>query len=177
VTLIAPAGCDVALLSLGDNLHRQGSIAMGATGAALPPVREIGVANPDSVKLAVVGAHLSGQPLNHQLTNLKARLVRTCRTAPTYLLYAIPGTTPPKPGLIRADAGEGGAIEVEVWEMTTSAFGEFVAAVPSPLGIGTLTLDDGQQVKGFLCESIAVRGVEDITRFGGWRAFLKNRSS
>ncbi|HEX4796023.1 MAG TPA: allophanate hydrolase [Humisphaera sp.] len=175
VTLIAPAGNDAALLSLGDALHRQSGTTMGATGIALPAAVEIPVATTDSVKLAVVGAHLSGQPLNHQLTNLRARLIRTCRTAPNYLLYAIPGTTPPKPGLIRADAGEGGAVEVEVWEMTSRAFGDFVAAIPPPLGIGTLTLEDGQQVKGFLCEPFAVRNAANITHFGGWRAFLKSR--
>jgi allophanate hydrolase len=177
VTVVAPAGNDAALLSLGDALHRRSGVTMGASENALPPVGEIAIAIPDSVRLAVVGAHLSGQPLNPQLTNLKARLIRTCRTAPNYLLYAIPGTTPPKPGLIRADGEGGGAVEVEVWEMTSRAFGDFVAAIPPPLGIGTLVLEDGQQVKGFLCEPYAIRGAADITHFGGWRSFLKNRSS
>jgi len=125
------------------------------------------------VMLAVVGAHLSGQPLNHQLTDIKASLVRTCKTAPAYRLVALPGTVPPKPGLIRTAEG-GGAVEVEVWEMTAEAFGNFVAAIPPPLGIGTLQLEDGEQVKGFLCESYAVAGARDITHFGGWRNFLKS---
>ena len=124
------------------------------------------------VRLAVVGAHLAGEPLNHQLTNLHGTLVRSCKTAPVYRLVALPGTVPPKPGLIRTAEG-GGAIEVEVWEMTAEAFGTFVAAIPPPLGIGTLQLEDGELVKGFLCESYVVAGARDITHFGGWRAFLK----
>jgi allophanate hydrolase len=123
-----------------------------------------------NVKLAVVGAHLSGQPLNHQLTSLDAALVRTCRTANSYRLYALLGTIPPKPGLLRSK--DGSAIEVEVWEMNTTAFGKFVAAIPPPLTIGTIQLEDGQAVKGFLCESYATEGARDITSFGGWRKFL-----
>jgi allophanate hydrolase len=127
-----------------------------------------------TVRLAVVGAHLSGQPLNHQMVALDARLVRTCRTAPCYLLYALPGTKPPKPGLVRSDAGDGGPIELEIWEMSVGAFGRFVAVIPPPLGIGAIELEDREQVKGFLCESYAVRGARDITRYGGWRAFLNS---
>src|SRR4029077_20661947 len=107
-----------------------------------------------------------GQPLNHQLTSLDARLVKSCRTSANYRLYAVPGTPPPKPGLIRTATG-GGAIEVEVWEMSPEAFGGFVAAIPPPLGIGTIELEDKEQVKSFLCESYAVEGAADITRFGG----------
>ena len=121
-----------------------------------------------AVRLAVGGAHLSGMPLNHQLTELRARLVRTARTAPTYRLYALEG----KPGLVRAEAG--GAIELEVWELEPREFGSFVAQIPAPLGIGTLELEDGEQVKGFLCEPYAVRGRPEITQFGGWRAYLEN---
>jgi allophanate hydrolase len=176
VSLIAPPGNDATLLHLGDRLHRAAGVPMGATDAPIPPTVEIPAAPSDAVRLAVVGAHLSGQPLNHQLVNLKARLVRTCRTTPFYALYALAGTNPPKPGLIRCDSGRGDAIEVEVWEMTAEAFGRFVAAIPPPLGIGTLHLEDGGQVKGFLCESFAIAGATDITRFGGWRAFLKNSS-
>jgi allophanate hydrolase len=122
------------------------------------------------VKLAVVGAHLTGQPLNHQLTSRSAALVRTCRTAPVYRFYALPGTVPPKPGLIRV--ARGAAIEVEVWEMSAEAFGTFVAAIPPPMAIGTLQLQDGELVKGFLCEPYAVEGATDISSFGGWRNYL-----
>jgi len=129
-------------------------------------------ANPERIKLAVVGAHLTGQPLNHQLTSRAATLVRTCRTADCYCLYALPGTTPPKPGLIRVKAGQGANLEVEVWEMAPEAFGTFVAAIPPPLGIGTLELEDGDLVKGFICEAYAIEGATDITHFGGWRKYL-----
>lgn len=176
VTLIAPAGNEAALLHLGDRLHRAAGITLGATGVALPAAAEFPADAGDTVRLAVVGAHLSGQPLNHQLLDLKARLVRACKTAPIYRFYALPGTTPPKPGLVRCESGQGGAIEVEVWEMSAEAFGRFVAAIPPPLGIGTLQLEDGEQVKGFLCESFAVQGAADITHLGGWRAFLKSAS-
>jgi len=120
----------------------------------------------------VVGAHLSGEPLNGQLTGLDARLVKACRTAPYYKLFALPGTKPPKPGLIRAEAG-GSAIELEVWEMSHEAFGEFVAAIPPPLGIGTIELEDKDRVQGFLCEGHVLGAARDISSFGGWRAFLK----
>jgi len=120
------------------------------------------------VQLAVVGAHLSGMPLNHQLTERGARLLKAAKTAPAYKLYSLGE----KPGLVR----DGNAkIDLEVWEMPARRFGSFVAEIPAPLGIGTLELEDGQKVKGFLCESYAVQGKEDITRHGGWRAYVKTR--
>jgi allophanate hydrolase len=176
VSLIARAGSEAALLALGDLLHRKALVPMGATGAALPANREIVLESEQSVQLAVVGAHLSGQPLNHQLVNLKAQLVQTCQTAKSYALYALANTQPPKPGLVRCDPKHGAAIEVEVWELTMRAFGAFVALVPPPMAIGTLELEDGIRVKGFLCEPIAIQGAQDITAFGSWRAYLKNVS-
>jgi allophanate hydrolase len=124
-----------------------------------------------SVKVAVVGAHLSGQPLNGHLVEREAKLLETTRTGPGYRLYALADTSPPKPGLVFDGTGAG-AVEVEIWEMDEGAFGSFVALIPAPLGIGTLTLEDGRTVKGFLCEAHAVRGAEDITPLGGWRAWL-----
>lgn len=128
--------------------------------------------------LAVVGAHLSGQPLNHQLTDRDARLVATTRTATRYRLYAL-RTDPPKPGLVRsaddahADPGAG-SIEVEVWELDDAALGSFLTGVPAPLCLGTVELDDGAAVLGFLCEELATRGCADITSSGGWRAHLRS---
>src|SRR5262249_28078954 len=121
------------------------------------------------MRIAVVGAHLSGQPLNHQLTSLGATLAATTATAPCYRLYALP-TDPPKPGLLRvADESRGaGAVEVELWELAPAAFASFVDAIPSPLGIGRVLLDDGTEVAGFLCEAFAVDGAPEITRYGGW---------
>ncbi len=128
---------------------------------------------PETILVAVVGAHLSGQPLNGQLAERGARLVRAARTAPEYRLYALARTVPPKPGLKRVAPGEGAAIEVEVWEMPLDRFGSFVALVPPPLAIGTVVLDDGSAVKGFVCEPCGFDGAADITAHGGWRAYLR----
>jgi len=73
-------------------------------------------------------------------------------------------------------AEQGAAIEVEVWSVPSSAFGSFVAGIPAPLAIGKLTLADAREVCGFLCEAIAVPQAEDITPFGGWRAYMAQRS-
>ncbi|MGP4017334.1 allophanate hydrolase [Saccharopolyspora sp. 5N708] len=121
------------------------------------------------VQLAVAGAHLAGQPLNHQLTDRNARFVRTTTTAPTYRLHAL-DAVPSKPGLVRANSGA--AIEVEVWELSTAAFGSFAATVPAPMTIGVVELADGSTVRGFLCEPAALDGAQDITAHRGWRAYL-----
>jgi allophanate hydrolase len=115
---------------------------------------------------------LTGEPLNWQLTERGARLIKTCRTAPGYRLYALEATMPPKPGLVRDDSFEGPGIEVEVWAVPEDQFGGFVAAVPGPLGIGNATLENGEVVKSFICEPYAVRASQEITHFGGWRAYL-----
>lgn len=131
---------------------------------------------PDSIKVAVVGAHLTGQPLNHQLTSRGAKLLATTHTAPIYKLYALTGTLPPKPGLIRltSDSGEGYKIEVEVWEMPLIHFGSFVAEIPPPLGIGTLLIETEETVKGFICEGYATADAKEISNYGGWRAYLQS---
>jgi allophanate hydrolase len=122
------------------------------------------------IPVVVVGAHLSGMPLNHELKRLGARLDREATSASVYKLYALK-TWPPKPGLLRTTDGQGGAIDVEVWLMSTCGFGEFVAGIPAPLSIGTVQLSDGTGVKGFLVESEAIRDARDITEFGGWRKY------
>jgi allophanate hydrolase len=131
----------------------------------------------DRFSLAVVGAHLSGEPLNHQLTDLGGRLLRTCRTAPLYRLYALAGTKPAKPGLVRLGSKHvpGAAVEVEVWDLPRAKLGAFFRGVVPPLAIGTLQLEDGSQVAGFLCEAYAVAGAEDISSFGGWRRYRSTR--
>jgi allophanate hydrolase len=123
-----------------------------------------------TIAIAVVGAHLQGQPLHHQLTDRGAELVARTTTAPAYRMYAL-ATDPPKPGLVRVREG-GGAVEVEVWALDAAAFGTFVDGVPSPLAIGRVELADGTEVAGFLCEPFATAGAEDITELGGWRAHL-----
>jgi allophanate hydrolase len=127
------------------------------------------------LRLAVVGAHLTGQPLNHQLRSLGARLAATTRTAPAYRLYAL-DTEPPKPGLVRVPEG-GAAIEAEVWELTPAALGAFTAALPRPMTLGSLHLADGTGATGFLCEPAALDGAEDITAYGGWRGYLDRRQA
>jgi allophanate hydrolase len=122
-----------------------------------------------SVELLVVGAHLTGQPLNHQLVAAGGSLVRAARTAPTYRLHAL-DTVPAKPGLERVTGG-GARVEGEVWRLPAAGFGRFVATLPAPMAIGTVTLDDGTDVAGFLCEPLALAGARDITAYGGWRAY------
>jgi allophanate hydrolase len=175
VTLVGPAFADDALAQLGHRLHRAAGATFGATGAALtdaPPRRTL---PNDEVLLAVAGAHLKGQPLNHQLTERGATLVRTLRSAADYRLYALPGTTPPKPALVRTPGLAGPGIELEVWSLRQAAFGSFVAEVPAPMVIGTVELEDTTRVKGFLCEPSALEGSTEITAFGGWRAYLASR--
>lgn len=125
--------------------------------------------------IVVVGAHLSGLPLNHELTSAGGQLVRATRTAPDYRLFALPNTSPPKPGLQRVPGFSGPGLEVEVWALPADAFGRFIARIPAPLGVGKITLVDGTAVTGFLCEAHALSGAEEITGFGGWRAFLDSR--
>ncbi len=171
ITLIGPAGGDAMLADLAQRVHVAADTPLGALGIAQPPPEAM-QAPRDTAQLAVVGAHLSGLPLNAELTSRGARLVRRARTAPRYRLYALPRTMPPKPGLVRVNGGDGHNIEVEIWEMPIAALGALVAGVPSPLAIGTLELEDGARVHGFVCESAAIEDAEDISRYGGWRSFL-----
>lgn len=126
------------------------------------------------VRVAVCGAHLSGLPLNHQLTERGGRLVRACRTAPRYRMFALTDVAPIRPGLLRAAPGR--AIAVEVWEMPVERFGSFVDGIPGPLGIGTVELEDGERIRGFLCEPYAIEGAEDISDLGNWRRYLARAS-
>ncbi len=172
MTLLAPGGADARLTEIGRVFHANTGLPLGALKVPQPPF----VPSPDTVMdgeiaVAVAGAHLSGQPLNAELRALSARLLQSTKTTSDYRLYAL-STRPPKPGLLRVDAGKGAGIEVEVWALPASAFGRFVASVPPPLSIGTVTLSDGSEVKGFLAEASATQGARDISSFGGWRAFL-----
>jgi allophanate hydrolase len=173
ITLLAPAGEDAALAALGREFHAATGLPLGALKAPQPPLGEPAAApGANEIPIAVVGAHLSGMPLNGELRATGGRLIARTATAPHYRLYALPGTRPPKPGLLRVENGAGAAIEVEIWALSDTAFGRFVAAIPPPLSIGTLELDGGGSVKGFLVEAEAAVGARDISSFGGWRAFL-----
>jgi allophanate hydrolase len=173
ITLLAPAGRDAALASIGRVFHADTKLKMGSKGLTQPALAALPAATGgDEITIAVVGAHLSGMALNGELTALGATFLETTRTRPDYRLFALGSTRPPKPGLLRVAAGKGTAIEVELWTLSPEGFGRFVAAVPAPLSIGTLALADGRMVKGFLVEAEAVTGARDISEFGGWRAFL-----
>jgi allophanate hydrolase len=179
ITLIGRCGADLQLAELGQRFHHASGLTLGATGQPLPAPVDVFAASPkrDSTRIAVVGAHLSGMPLNAQLTERGAVLVAQMRTAPEYRLYALAATVPPKPGMARVPAGEGTAIEVELWEMPVAQYGSFVAMIPWPLGIGTITLADGTAVQSFVCESLALAGAEDISHHGGWRNYMASRQT
>jgi allophanate hydrolase len=155
VTLIGPAWSDAALLTTTKDLEA--------------PYCPAGY-----VPLAVCGAHLTGQPLNFQLTTAGAFLIEACQTSPDYRLYALSGTVPPKPGLVYCPEG-GMPIDVEVWAVPENTFGPFVAAIPSPLAIGTCTLYSGRKVKSFVCEPWALKEATEITQLGGWKQYLSRK--
>lgn len=170
ISLVGHPAHDRALEQVAAALHALSGAGMGkrrhALPAAAPAAREAPAA-----RVAVVGAHMRGLALNGQLLELDARFVRAARTAPSYRLFVLPNSQPERPGLVRTE-GAGHAIEVEIWDLTWAALGQLMARVPAPLSIGTLALDDGESVKGFLCEPYATAGARDISAFGGYRAYL-----
>lgn len=172
ITLIARPHAERALLAFGARWQRALDLPLGKTESTLPPPAADPVDVEDRVSIAVVGAHMSGLPLNSQLTTLGGRQEGTGRTAPLYRLYALPGDPPVRPGLLRV-ARDGAAIDLEVWSLPAATVGAFVRQIPAPLGVGSVTLDNGSTVLGFLCESYATAGARDITAHGGWRAYLK----
>jgi allophanate hydrolase len=172
ITLLAPAGQDAQLASIGRVFHADTKLNMGARNLPQPPLATLAVGvSGDEIAIAVVGAHLSGMALNGELKSLGGRLLEATRTAPDYKLYAL-SATPPKPGMLRIEAGTGSSIELEIWALPAAAFGKFVAAIPPPLSIGTVRLADGRGVKGFIVEPADIRGARDISAFNGWRAFM-----
>ncbi|SIN95651.1 allophanate hydrolase [Bradyrhizobium erythrophlei] len=176
ITLLAPAGHDARLASIGRVFHADTKLKMGSKCLTQPPLAALpsGV-NGDEIAIAVVGAHLSGMALNGELKALGGRLLEQAATAPDYTLYAL-STTPPKPGMLRVEPGKGSSIELELWALSAAAFGNFVAAIPPPLSIGTIRLADGRDVKGFLVEPLATNSARDISSFGGWRAFMAEKA-
>lgn len=177
ISILAPAWEEPGLCELAGRLESMRPSRLGATEyvvdtdypASLPIYTQAGQSL--SVELAVVGAHLRGQPLHDQLTSLMADFLGVFRTAATYRLYALDNTVPPKPGLVK-DSNKGASVEVELYRLTVKAFGQLVADIPAPLGIGTVTLEDGRNVKGFICEPWAIHGAREITQYGGWRSYL-----
>jgi allophanate hydrolase len=178
VTILAPAWHDRALTSFGcrwEQYHADDGATLGATGRRLNRQRTTAPnPSPGTLRFAVAGAHLRGMPLNHQLTSRGAAFVGTASTSSNYRLFALAGSHPPKPGLLRLTPGEpgGASIAVELWDLPSGRFGSLAAEIPPPLGIGTLELDDGRLVKGFICESAGLADADDITSFGSWQAYL-----
>lgn len=172
VTLLAAAGRDGTVATLARDIHRASGVTLGATGWPQPE-KALPADEPDDggmIDIVVVGAHLSGMPLNHQLTSLNGSFSKATKTAAAYRLYALANSVPPKPGLVRVEEN-GAEIEVEIWQLQPAAFGQFVASIPAPLGIGTIQLADGTSAKGFIAEPLALVGASDITGYGGWRAY------
>ena len=172
ITLLAPAGQDARLASIGRVFQADTKLTLGARCVPQPPLADLAAsASKDEIAIAVVGAHLSGMVLNSELKALGGRLLEATFTTPDYRLYALP-TTPPKPGMLRVETGTGATIALEIWALPVASFGRFVAAVPPPLSIGTVRLADGRGVKGFIVEAADIDGAREISAFGGWRAFV-----
>lgn len=173
VTLMGPAFSDATLMELAARYLAIETREAGATGFPMrvaEPAAPPRCAAPEFIEVAVCGAHLSGMPLNWQLTERGASLVLGSTTAPCYRLYALAGGPPERPGLQRAESG-GAAIEVEVWSVPAARFGDFVAGIPAPLGIGKLELADGSWVSGFICEPCGIETATEITNLGSWRRY------
>jgi len=172
ITLLAPAGQDARLASIGRVFQADTKLTLGARGVPQPPLADLAASvSEGEIAIAVVGAHLSGMVLNGELKALGGRLLEATFTAADYRLYAL-DTTPPKPGMLRVEGGTGAAIELEIWALPAASFGKFVAAIPPPLSIGTVRLNDGRGVKGFIVEAADIDRAREISAFGGWRAFV-----
>ena len=176
VTIVGRAGTDHGLLALAGRLHRACGNRLGALDLPVPlPVERASAMSKDFTAIAVCGGHMHGLPLNQQLRDRGGYLLRSTRTAAHYRLYVLPGGPPQRPGLARVRGG-GSSIDVEVWALRSVDFASFVEGIPAPLGVGTIELQDGERVLGFLCEAYATDGAADITHLGGWRAYLGERA-
>lgn len=171
VTFIAPAWMDQALAKFGQSWQQVTALTQGTSQNFYTP--NVQITSHHSIKLAVVGAHLTGMPLNFQITTRGGTLVQKTKTAPHYKLFALKNTTPPKPGLQYSQNAH--SIDIEVWDIPLARFGEIVAEVPAPLGIGNVQLENGTWVKGFICEGYALSDADDISYFGGWRDFIQSK--
>lgn len=176
VTLLAPKGEDALVASVGIGLESIGDRKLGATDWSYPQIQSLPERQADTIILAVCGAHMEGLPLNKDLLSRSARFVEKVASAPDYKFYALAGGPPYRPGMVRCEAEQGVEIEMELWELPISQFGSFVQTIPSPLGIGTIKLSDGHDVKGFICEAEGVKDAEDISGLKSWRRYLEQRS-
>jgi allophanate hydrolase len=175
LTMFAPAGTDRLLMKLADKLHGHFVPTSGAKETPVTPTHSEFFANPHAIPLAVVGAHLTGFPLNGQLIERGAKLLQTTKTAPKYNFYELSERPILKPGLVKNEAA-GVSIEVEVWAMPKQHLGSFLALIPSPLGLGKVELINGTQVVGFVCEPYGIEGAKSISQTGGWRNWMAVRT-
>ena len=174
VTLIGKAGDDERIASVAASLQKHECAPLGAKDWKHPDLNlKTRITGPDEIEIAVVGAHMSGLPLNYQLTDIEGRFVKTTRTSENYHLYKLVGGPPFRPGLVRKT--DGASIEIEIWVLPTSKIGILLKTVPSPLGLGTIFVEDGSQVNGFVCEAAAIVDAENITAYGGWRNYLNSK--
>jgi allophanate hydrolase len=173
ITLIGRPNAERALLAFGARWQRAMPLPLGKTKSRLPPADCDPTVVEDRLPIAVVGSHMSGLPLNRELTELGGRFEWADRTAPFYRFYVMAGGPPYRPGLVRVSQ-DGAAIELEVWSLPTEKVGAFLRRIPAPLGLGRVGLADGSTITGFLCESHATEGARDITRLGGWRTYLRS---
>jgi allophanate hydrolase len=169
ISVIVRAGADARMHGVAAALERVLTPVAGRGSEETAP----SAAPSATLPIAVVGAHLSGMPLNGELTALDAQLRSTTETAPEYRLFAL-DTVPPKPGMVRVGS-DGSAIQVEVYDVPIANVGRFLAGIASPLGLGSVRLKNGEDVHGFLCEPIATAGAPDVTSHGGWRAYIASR--
>lgn len=172
VTLLAPAAEDAGIAAFACLLEGAAQRTLGATGWPVVPTAPLPPAGPKTLTLAVCGAHMEGLPLHHQLTDRGASFARTARTNDAYRLFALAGGPPARPGLVRGAPGSGAPIAVELWDLPLHQIGGFLAGIPAPLCLGSIDLEDGTRVQGFLCEAAATASAKDITHLGGWRSFL-----
>ena len=172
ITLLAPAGMDATVASLARYFETDCERTLGASKFALTDPPDLPVKVSDRIELAVCGAHMSGLPLNAQLTDLGATFVREAKTASKYHFYALAGGPPARPGLIRSEEANAASIVLEIWSIPQSQVGALLEQIPAPLGVGSIELSDNSWVKGFLCEKSGIEGATDISHFGNWRKFL-----
>jgi allophanate hydrolase len=172
VTFLAPGFEEAKAAGIAAAFHRLSGLGLGKVQSPYPAYAKTDALAANHREIAVVGAHLSGMPLNGELTERGGLYRGSARTAPQYRLYALSGTTPAKPGLVRDTDSSGGGIELEIWSLPLEGFADFVERIPQPLGIGKIELADGRKVSGFLCEGAALDGATEITGFGGWRNYI-----
>jgi allophanate hydrolase len=178
ITFLAPGFAEARAAGIAAAFHRRTGLPLGGFQNAYPAAPGTPAkTSADRREIVVVGAHLSGMPLNAELTSRDGSFVRAGRTTQDYQLFALAGTTPAKPGLIRRQGTAGPGIDIEVWSLPISGFGDFVSSIPSPLCIGKVNLDDGSTISGFLCEPSALDTAKDVTHFGGWKNFINSRST